>query len=318
MIVVIDPAVFAAPSGAGPLDSQQDKSLCARLDTAQRILKKLRGAKVATRRLDSDGVNVPPCEVDSWALLQRSLIRPLFKRLSHDTKNALGQLRERITKAGCLIKRPSVPKGSCYGVRELFASEHFDEELCDEWSKLLCAATGEADEIVVIGALLVGRNAQDRSSADGTQLVERTRWRVYAHLTGRSPVAIDVLVHPRNVDERWTTRFDERLPGAGHCPFCPPREWHRRRTVSWKTLESKPCWIDANGLGWARPRTGGGYHWDVFLKNNVAIQASARVDQVNIVQHGAPASEGVEGAIHHPGQKKGQLNEDLSWSCPNE
>jgi len=88
--------------------------------------------------------------------------------------------------------------------------------------------------------------------------------------------------------------------------------------VVWKTLESKPCWIDSNGLGWARPRTGGGYHWDVFLKNHTAICEAAGVDQVNVVQHGAPSEQGVAGAIHHAGEKKGRLNKELSWSCPSQ
>lgn len=322
MIVLIDPAVFVAPPGTEKLDESADEALRRRVEGAHRVLRELvtnRSARIATRRIDFHPKNVSATiEVDSWGELQRAHVRPLSGRLSAETQRSVDLLRELITRHGVLIRRLSARKGRCYGVKALFSPRHMDEALCDEWSKLLCSATGESDEVVVVGALVLGRNAENRSSEDGTELVERTRWRVYAHLEECAPVAIDVLVHTRNIDERWTTRFDPRLPRSRPCPFCVPREWHQRRTAVWKTLESKPCWIDSNGLGWARPRTGGGYHWDVFLKNHTAICKDAGVDQVNVVQHGAPSEQGVAGAIHHAGDKKGRLNEALSWSCPSQ
>jgi hypothetical protein len=318
MIALIDPAVFVAPPGTEKLDGSEDEALRTRVEGAHRVLRELvknRSARIATRRIDVHSEDASATiEVDSWGKLQRAHIRPLSRRLSVETQQSVYLLRELITRHGVLIPKRAERRGRCYGVNALFSPRYMDEALCDEWSKLLCSATGEGDEVVVVSTLVLGRNAANRSSEDGTELVERTRWRVYAHLQEYAPVAIDVLVHTRNIDERWTTRFDPRLPRSGPCPFCVPRDWHQRGTVVWKTLESKPCWIDSNGLGWARPRTGGGYHWDVFLKNNTVIREEAGVDQVNVVQHDAPSAQGVAGAIHHAGDKKGRLNEALSWS----
>ena len=83
-------------------------------------------------------------------------------------------------------------------------------------------------------------------------------------------------------------------------------------------MESKPCWIDRHGNGWARPNinAGASYHWDVYI-NNPNHVALVGLNQVNVVQFGAPAGEGKAGWIHHvPGDKAGKINlEKRGWSC---
>jgi hypothetical protein len=73
--------------------------------------------------------------------------------------------------------------------------------------------------------------------------------------------------------------------------------------------------VDAQGQGWARPSTGGGYHWDVYL----TAQAEDRIGlaQINITQHGAPAGQGRPGDLHHvPKDKRPRLRDQSGWRCP--
>ena len=125
--------------------------------------------------------------------------------------------------------------------------------------------------------------------------------------------------HPRNLRERWTSRFDWRLPTASDCaryPFCVPNEWWKGSTTAFRTVSSKPAWIDAHGNGWARPNINGGagYHWDVFIQDAHAKQAIG-VDQINVVEFGAPSTEGRPGHLHHvPSAKQAHVT-DAGWSC---
>ena len=80
------------------------------------------------------------------------------------------------------------------------------------------------------------------------------------------------------------------------------------------THESRPTWRDRKSNHWARPATGGGHHWDVYLEPSLAEEYG--LGQLNIVQWSAPASEGAPGSIHHvPTSKKSRLRKKTGWSC---
>jgi hypothetical protein len=96
----------------------------------------------------------------------------------------------------------------------------------------------------------------------------------------------------------WTARFDWRLPGSGSgvlYPFVPPVEWWKGSSVAFRTVSSKHAWVDIDGNGWARPNipNGAGYHWDVYVNTQYGQ------NQINVVEFGAPQSEGMPGQIHH-------------------
>lgn len=76
------------------------------------------------------------------------------------------------------------------------------------------------------------------------------------------------------------------------------------------------AWVDAQERGWTRPNIPGGkgHHWDVFF-NDPALIASIGVDQVNIVEFGAPAAEGTPSSLHHVPTKKAARVTDTGWSC---
>ena len=87
------------------------------------------------------------------------------------------------------------------------------------------------------------------------------------------------------------------------------------KTTVWETHQSRPCWLDAQGQWWARPATGGGHHWDVYL--NPDEERRIGLDQINVTQHGAPADEGDPGTLHHVPEKKLQaLKTRSGWRCP--
>lgn len=83
------------------------------------------------------------------------------------------------------------------------------------------------------------------------------------------------------------------------------------------TMESKPVYLDAKGNGWARPNIneGKGHHWDVYIRD-AALAERIGLDQLNVVEVGAPPKEGPPGSIHHvPAKKKGRLLDDSGWTC---
>lgn len=186
-----------------------------------------------------------------------------------------------------------------------------------EAATLRAVATGE--DVVLFVRRIEGRNLHVHR-AGNTTLDENTRWvlHVQSSIAGRKQILC--VYHPRNITETWSTRFDWRLPRApdARFPFCAPLFWWLRATPVFDTKQSKPCWIDQHGNGWARPNinSGAGYHWDVYIRNPNHV-AAIGLDQINVVQFGAPAGEGRPGWIHHvPTGKAGKVNEkDRGWSC---
>lgn len=81
-----------------------------------------------------------------------------------------------------------------------------------------------------------------------------------------------------------------------------------------RTHEARPAWLDARGNAWAKPSTGGGYHWDVYLSPELDDEYG--LGQLNIVAWGGPPAEGLPGSLHHvPGHKQGRLKKKTGWTC---
>src|SRR5262249_39297119 len=80
--------------------------------------------------------------------------------------------------------------------------------------------------------LVLGRNFASHAAADCT-LDEITRWVLHVQPKGIGHRQILCVHHPRNLRERWTARFDWRLPSSSdgaRYPFCPPAHWWKGKT----------------------------------------------------------------------------------------
>jgi len=253
---------------------------------------------------------------DLWKELGRPLeaaLPPLQRRAVQALRNAgqshLGQVaRMRQQLIGAVWKD---------GFEQLFGSINGTS-----WTERMAHATLRAVEtgehVVMFARLLEGRNL-NRHAVGGCTLDEVTRWvlHVQSPVHGRRQV---LCVHDtRNITERWTSRFDVRLPPATNdvgYPFCVPDKWWQAAIPAWRTVRSKPCWVDSLDNGWARPNVqeGRGNHWDVFIQRQALIEKIG-LDQLNIVEYGSP--EGRVGWIHHvPTEKQGRVDIDRrGWTC---
>lgn len=252
---------------------------------------------------------------DLWSVLGR----PLEQQLPPEAKGSVVALRN----LGERAKHTEVPTLGAHagkvwrrGFSELFAS------LGDSWEESMMRAVLRAlsagHDVIMLTRKVLGRNVRRHAGSDST-LDEITRWMLYVQPKEMGPRSILCVHHPRNLRERWTVRFDWRLPASsdgGPYPFCPPDGWWRGQTQAHRTICSKPAWIDQCGNGWARPNIqgGAGYHWDVFI-TKPQLQQRVGLAQINVVQFGAPAREGKPGTIHHvPSEKEGKIT-GLGWAC---
>jgi hypothetical protein len=176
------------------------------------------------------------------------------------------------------------------------------------------ASTGRG--VILFSSLIDGRNVRYHRPG-ASELREITRWVLYVQPSGIGPTQVLCVHHIRNLEIKWTSRFDWRLPASvdgSRYPFCPPAEWWKGSTVSFRTISSKAAWLDARGNGWARPNinSGAGYHWDVYIRNQ-ADEEAIGVDQINVVEYGAPATEGSAGFLHHIPSTKQLHVRDAGW-----
>lgn len=300
MIVALDPALFVArPMGAAGESALRDD------------LKAMLGfLKVTGARLIAAD--------DYWLPLWQELIEPLicnFPRLMGD----FAQLR----KAG--LPRSLLPFDGphrIWGFVPMFHQPHLslDHSWPDRMARAMIRMHLSLGEPIVLFVRPVqGRNIM-RHGAGHSVIDETTRWRLYIQPRTAEPVAISCVTRPRNLEVPWTARFDARLPGAedgARYPFCPPARWWKRPVPAVGTHTSKPAFIDACGCGWARPNipSGAGYHWDVFVSERTRAHRIG-LDQINVVEHGAPPSEGEPGSLHHVPQDKKHVVHDCGWRCP--
>lgn len=255
-----------------------------------------------------------------WSRLWSELGRPLERAQPPATKRSLQQLRQLRAPHDTLLPPPP-NEARVWGFCELFGTP----ELGGRWEDLMAQAALSAahaarerdEEVLLLVRRLPGRNLHEERAGQVT-LARISRWRLHLQQPGIPPTSIPCVSRSRQLEVPWTQRLDPRLPAeaeGARYPFCPPPEWWLRDTTVWRTMESRPAWIDAKGNGWARPsiEDGSGYHWDVFLPYQ--LQEDIGLSQINVVEYGAPADEGPTGSIHHvPADKKHALR-DRGWSC---
>jgi hypothetical protein len=234
MIVVIDPAVLLFDGQGGAPTRDEEKELEAAIDDLVRLCR---------------GVDAVIPNVDwYWRPLQSELVRPLVRgarepRLRQGL-DALG----RFARAVPLPALPTTGEIRMWGMRPLFAWGRLPAAWHEIMKRLLVGCVLLGEPVVLATRLFAGRNLV-RHAVGRTTLAEKTRWRIMLHVPGCPPRAVPCVRSRRNVDVKWTTRFDERLPDGGHYPFCPPDRWWRRDVLAQRTFKSKPCWIDRFGSG---------------------------------------------------------------------
>lgn len=256
-----------------------------------------------------------------WPDLWIELARPLEPQLGPSARRALHELRKRAESSRLHVAElaPDAGKAWWAGFSQLFGVQALGGR---SWEHRMARATLRAvvadPRVVVLTRRARGRNLSVHA-AGGSTLDVTTRWVLHVQPRGIGHRQVLCVHHPRNVREPWTTRFDWRLPSAtdgARYPFCPPEKWWKGATQSHRTIESKPAWIDKHGNGWARPNIpqGAGYHWDVFI-HAPSLQEVVGLRQINVVEFGAPPSEGRVGHLQHvPTAKQGKPT-DTGWSC---
>lgn len=297
MIGLIDPALFLPRS---------ENEVQRELDAVMKMV-------------DRYSISLPAFD-EYWPALWSELGAPLERALSPTAKRALQEIRKR-------GQRPSPSSGASSGVvwekgfSQLFGKKHFSVSWEQRMARAALRAVGTGKDVIVFARRVEGRNF-DRHASDNSVLEENTRWILYIQLEGKIDRQILCVYHPRNLEQRWTSRFDWRLPGAENgepFPFCPPDEWWKSSTEVWRTVSSKPAWRDRYQNGWARPniRNGAGYHWDVFVAST--LQGHVGTDQINVVEYGAPPGEGRSGHIHHrPSSNPRPITTGKGWNCKSE
>jgi hypothetical protein len=255
-----------------------------------------------------------------WRDLWTDFARPLERQLGPSARRAVQQLR-RLAEASTLYA-PALSSGAGKAWWAGFSQLFGPQALGAPWEEKMACATLRAviadREVVMLTRRVPGRNLAAHAAA-GSTLDETTRWILHVQPKGIGHRQILCVHHPRNLRERWTARFDWRLPSSSdgaRCPFCPPAYWWKGATPAHRTIESKPAWLDKHGNGWARPKIaqGAGYHWDVFIQSPTLRQAVG-LQQINVVEFGAPRSEGNPGQLHHvPDAKLGKPT-GTGWRC---
>jgi hypothetical protein len=192
-----------------------------------------------------------------------------------------------------------------------------DERWVNIMARLVAGAVLSREETVLLTHLRQNRNLTVHQGPGKCTVAEKTCWDLRVQPAGGDMTRVPVACRERNLDVPWTCRLDDRLPAdtdGARFPFCPPADWQKSSVAVVTTHESRPTWRDHQGNHWARPATGEGHHWDVYLTRS--LEEEYGLGQLNIVQWGAPSKEGAAGALHHvPGDKKSRLEKDTGWSC---
>jgi len=307
MIALLDPALFIWGNAEGILTPADEAEF------ATLVYKAIRACREAHATVTAIA--------GYWDHLWKDFVRPLQKRLqTQEARAAVDELR----KLGG--KTTEFPPASAdtrvWGFRTLFGhagvmAADWEDRMADAASRAIVAGNA----VMMLVRLLEKRNSLLHTGKQNVVIREVTRWRLYVRPPGwGAHVPIDCVRSTAQIRRRWTIRYDERLPIAAdgaRYPFCLPVDWHRGRTQAVRTKESVPAWVDAAGRGWTRPNIpgGAGYHWDVFFDDAQEV-SDIGVDQLNIVEYGAPANEGRAGTLHHVPTRKQAKVRDTGWRFP--
>jgi hypothetical protein len=275
--------------------------------------------EVVLRACREHNIELTPLH-EYWPALWNELGSTLERQLSPQAKRTLQAVRNAAPSSDAHVAALSANAGVAWrrGFTVLFGGPHLQPPWTYRMALAVIRAVSCGQPVVMFCRRVHGRNLVIHAAGNST-LHENTRWVLHVQPSGVGPRQVLCVHHPRNLRERWTSRFDWRLPTASdraRYAFCVPDEWWKGSTVAFRTVSSKPAWIDAHGNGWARPNINGGagYHWDVFIQNAHAKQAIG-VDQINVVEFGAPSTEGRPGHLHHVPSAKKAIVTDAGWSC---
>ena len=256
--------------------------------------------------------------IDLWA----DFARPLERQLGPSARRAVQELRKWADRSTRHMPALAPCEGKAWwaGFAQLFGQQTLGVSWEDKMARAAIRAVASDPDVVMLTRRIPGRNLASYA-AGGSTVDVTTRWVLHVQPKAIGHRQILCVHHPRNLDVRWTARFDWRLPSSSdgaRYPFCPPDYWWKGATVSHRTIESKPAWVDKHGNGWARPNIGdgAGYHWDVFIRSP-NLQEVVGLSQINVVEFGA-RPEGATagpGQLHHvPGRKLGKPT-GSGWSC---
>ena len=312
MLVVLDPGFFREDGIASGEPAQRDLAehrLRERLDDANSLLVQP-GARLV----------VAVDDLRWFDTIYREEARTIEDIAQRPLKTALARFREHRRHGRTLPS--ALLAGKMWGVPLMADWSAFGRTWRNELERVLAAAVQiaarEQVQVVLLCHRIRGRNARDQSSND-VELIEVLRWRLSVALRGAPTTTVPCVGKRRHLETPWTRRMDDRLPdrhGPGHHPYCPPPRWMNSQTRVWGTHQSRPCWLDAQGQWWARPATGSGYHWDVYLNSGETTRIG--LSQINITQQGAPAGQGEPGDLHHvPTKKRHALKATSGWRCPH-
>lgn len=266
-----------------------------------------------------NGISLPPFQ-EYWPELWTQYAAPLERTLGPTAKHALQEIRKIGQRSALPPQQHHVTTGVVWrkGFLQLFGAPFLPNPWEERMAAAAIRAIASGDDVVMFTRRVLGRNLVHHVIGQST-LDENTRWLLHLQPQGMGPTQLLCVYHPRNLIDRWTARFDWRLPRqqhGTHYPFCPPLQWWKGSTSAFGTVSGKVAWLDRHENGWARPNipNGAGYHWDVFI-SSVALQQKVGLSQINVVAYGGPATEGTQGDIHHvPTAKAGHLT-GRGWAC---
>lgn len=288
MKAILDPFVFWVPPAAQITENHIDEVFRS-IDFVVSISR--RGVQIATTKA-------------VWLRINTEFLKPLSLRAkAKDLAPRIRTLQKVVN-----VVEPPVCNGQTWGVSSLFGFPNVPNS--DLWSTDIASlATHWIDndidvdqQFFFLTRLFEGRNISRKSSGNSS-IFEKTLWRVHIQSgTTTNKREILCLSSLRNLDVRWTIRYDDRLPDTAPfdgLSFTPADTWDQLSTVVVRTIRSKPAWVDAHGNGWSDTSTPGvAHHWDVFLNENTHITKFGDT-HVNITCWGTSDRGRAPGAIHH-------------------
>jgi len=187
-----------------------------------------------------------------WPALWKELGSTLERQLSPQAKRTLQAVRSVAPSPDAHIASLSANAGVVW--RRGF-TVLFKPPWTDRMALAVIRAVSYSTSVVMFCRRVEGRNLVIHAAGNST-LHENTRWVLHVQPSGAGPRQVLCVHHPRNLRERWTSRFDWRLPTASDCaryPFCVPNQWWRGSTIAFRTVSSNATASTTSGASrlWA-------------------------------------------------------------------
>lgn len=144
-----------------------------------------------------------------WNALWSELARPLERKLSPEARRSLHELRKLGEKSKLKLPPLETPAGKVWrrGFEQLFGVEFFVKSWEEPMMRAVLQVLNAQHDAIVLTQNIPGRNLQQHA-AGGSTLDEITRWVLYVQPKGTGHRQILCVHHPRNLQEKWTARFD--------------------------------------------------------------------------------------------------------------